>query len=249
MHQRSSCQTLPLADFGSATFGSARAVDDRRHDRRRSPTALVARRRSARPRGRQFVAPRRASDAPASATPSALTARRHARSTVTYSPAPVNVAAVRSRAPEPRACRLVGLLVAPASLTRAAPGVSYEALSRPTRLYREPSDAVRHEHRSDTSPLLDHQPRRGIRRAGPRQPRRLARAADEHQAAARAGRPTCAPPHEVARRSRRSSRSSSTAWRCSATRSCTRRSPTSRSRSSSATRRSGPRSGSSAAGA
>ena len=92
-----------------------------------------------------------------------------------------------------------------------------------------------HAHRSDATPVLDHEPRRGYCRARPGQPGRLARPADEHEAAARPrGGPARDARDPVALDDRRDRRPRGR--RCSATSSCIRRSPTSRSRSPRATR-------------
>jgi hypothetical protein len=104
-----SCQTLPLADFGSANFAQSRAQSVSGHVGSISDRAWGATKIQLRPSGRRFVVLNGSGPTVGTATPSALNPRGTSF-TVAYSPAPVQ--ATQSLAARTTAVR-AGQLVHP----------------------------------------------------------------------------------------------------------------------------------------
>ncbi len=174
------CQTLPLANFGSATITDARAVTSTGYAAGIVSRKWVTTRITLAAGGQRRFIGDPAGAAGAIATPSALLADDNSF-TVTYSDTTTTAPTTPTRRhcadPTPRRPLHRGAGQLAAVPTRLLAD-SYELLAR--RRDRFGNDERR------AAPVLDHKPGRWDRGAGRRQPRGLARSADEHQAAAQA---------------------------------------------------------------
>ena len=204
-------------------FSSASAVATAGHRGTIADHRLGRRPRSASPPpGRQFVSDSGGVARP-TAVPSTLSARRNARS---RSPTRGSADAERHPCRRRRAWRATRR----APLTKFAERGRYISLPRAADPQqgavirsspREPGSLMTITTRRHPPPVLDHQPRRGLRRARAGQPRRVARTADEHEVDARRG-PDLPALHEVLSLATLVAIAGPRPVACSATSSCTR---------------------------